>query len=158
QSFPVSQDSAVEVKKYLVNNEMILRIPQKELGNLLNALGEEIEFLHFRNISADDVSLNLMLDELETNRLNQTNEKLDVAHQNSGKTLDRQKVIHDMNKNQHEINQNKITNLKLRDDVAFSTLSLYVSEKEKFAQSMIINPKSYNTQFKPDFFPYPKCC
>src|SRR5690606_38050009 len=102
-----------------------------------------IEFLHFRNISADDVSLNLMLDELENNRLNQTNKKLDDTQQNAKKTLDRQKVIHNVNKNQQEINQNKITTLKLRDNVAFSTLSLYISEKEKIAQSMIINPKTY---------------
>ena len=152
ESFAVSQDSAVEVKKYRVSNQMSLRIPQKELGNFLNSLGEEIEFLHYRNISADDVSLNFALADLENNRLNSTHDKLENVQNKNGKISDNQNVVNNMDRNQSEINHQKVATMKLKDDVAYSSLTLAISEKEKIAETIVINPKTYDDKFRPGFW------
>ncbi len=151
QTFPVTKDSAVEVKKYNVENQMTVRIPQKELGNFLNSLGEEMTFLNFRNISADDVSLDFVLAELEKDRMNSTHQKLDKLENQTGKILEKQSVVTNSNHNQSEINFQKVATMKLKDEVAYSSVSLLISEKEKIAQTMVINPQSYDDKFRPEF-------
>lgn len=151
QTFPVTKDSAVEVKKYIVENQMTVRIPQKELGNFLNSLGEEMRFLHFRHISADDVSLEFVLAELEKERMNSTHQKLDKLENQTGKIPEKQSVVTHSDHNRSEINLQKIATMKLKDEVAYSSVSLLISEKEKIAQTMVINPKTYDDKFRPEF-------
>lgn len=152
ENFAVSQDSAMEVKKYRVSNQMSMRIPQKELGNFLNSLGEEIEFLHYRNITVDDVSLNFVLSELENNRLNSTHDKLENIQNKNGEIQDNQDVVNNMDRNKSEINQKKVATMKLKDEVAYSSLTLGISEKEKISETLIINPKTYEDKFRPSFW------
>jgi len=151
ETFPVNSDSSLEVKKYTVSNEMTVRVPQKELGNFLNSLGEEIKFLYFRNISADDVSLNCIAAELEKERLNSTNKQLDKLNGQNGKITDKQNVVSNMDENKSEVNYQKISTLKMKDEVAFSTVSLLIQEKEKIAETMVINPKNYEDKYRPHF-------
>ncbi len=151
QTFPVTKDSAVEVKKYNVENQMTVRIPQRELGNFLNSLGEEMTFLNFRNISADDVSLDFVLAELEKDRMNLTHQKLDKLENQTGKIPEKQSVVTNSDHNQSEINFQKVATMKLKDEVAYSSVSLLISEKEKIAQTMVINPQSYDDKFRPEF-------
>lgn len=152
ETFPVNSDSALEVRKYAVNNEISLRIPQKELGEFLFSLGEEMKFLYFRNISAQDVSLNFIIAELEKERLNSANDKLDDLANEKGKIKDKQSVINNVNSNQSEINNKKIRTMKMDDEVAYSTVTLLIAEKTKIAETMVINPKTYEDKYRPGFF------
>src|SRR5690606_9550047 len=95
--------------------------------------------------------LNFIATELEKERLNSTNHQLEKLNQEKGKIKDKQEVVNNVNENKSEVNQQKINSLKLNDDVAFSTVSLLIEEKEKVAQAMVINPESYNDKFRPDF-------
>lgn len=151
QTFAVTKDSAVEVKKYTVENQMTVRIPQKELGNFLNSLGEEMRFLNFRHISADDVSLEFVLAELEKDRMNSTHQKLEKLENQTGKIPEKQSVVTNSDHNRSDINFQKVSTMKLKDEVAYSSVSLLISEKEKIAQTMVINPKTYEDKFRPEF-------
>lgn len=151
ETFPVSSDSALEIRKYRVANEMTLRIPQEKLGEFLNYLSGEMKFLYFRNVSANDVSLNFISSELEKERSNSTNEQLVQLNKEKGKISHKQDVINDMDKNKSIANQQKINTLRMNDKVSFSTVTLLIEEKEKVAQTMVINPKNYSDKFRPDF-------
>lgn len=150
--FPVDADSAKEIKKYTVRNIMTIRVPQMELGDFLTSLGDDMKFLNFRNISAEDVSLNFVLSELEKERLDKTSGKLDKITDESGKIADKQTIINDVDDKQSEINYKKVSTLKMKDDVAYSTVSLLLTEKEKVAETTVINLKNYNDKYRPDFW------
>lgn len=150
--FPIDADSAKEVKKYAVQNRISLRIPEKELGNFLISLGDEIQFLNFRNISAEDVSLSFIVTELEKERLNKTSDLLSKVIHDSGKIADKKDIINDIDHKQSQINQHKISGLKLKDDVAYSSVTLQLTEKEKITETMVINPKSFDHKYRPEFW------
>lgn len=150
--FEIDADSAREVKKYSVYNTMTVRVPQTELGNFLHSLGDEMKFLHHRNISAEDVSLNFVIAELEKNRLDKTSGKLDEINKESGKIPDKQSVVNALDEKQSEVNFQKISTLKLKDEVAFSTVTLELTEKEKIAETMVVNLKNYGDQHRPGFW------
>lgn len=152
ETFPVDADSAREVKKYSVENSMTVRVPQRELGNFLNSLSSEMKFLNFRNIAAEDVSLSFIISELEKERLDKTSGKLDKINEESGKISDKQDIVNNIDDKQSEINHNKISTMKLKDDVAYSSVTLFLSEKEKIAETMIINPKSYDQKYRTGFW------
>lgn len=152
ETFPVDADSAREVKKYSVENSMTVRVPQRELGNFLNSLSSEMKFLHFRNIAAEDVSLGFIISELEKERLDKTSGKLDKINDQSGKISDKQDIVNNIDDKQSEINHNKISTMKLKDDVAYSSVTLFLSEKEKIAETMVINPKSYDQKYRTGFW------
>lgn len=149
--FAVDSDSALEVKKYRVSNQMTLRVPQRELGNFLNSLSNEIEFLYFRNISAEDVSLNFVQAELEKERIGSANQKLEEISQENGKIKEKQSVANQMDNHNSDANLQMINTLRLKDEVAFSTVSLLITEKEKIAETMVINPVHFEDKYKPEF-------
>ena len=151
QTFPISSDSAREVKRYTVRSQMTVRVPQESLGAFLTALGDEIQFLNYRNISAEDVSLNMEWAKLEKERWNNTNQQLSALNHQSGKIKDKKEVIQSMSSNQSHANQENIHTLKLNDEVNYSSIQLEFTEKEKIAETMVFNAKSYNDKYRPDF-------
>lgn len=150
--YPVSSDSSREVRKYLVNNNLRVRVPQQELGSFLIGLGEEMEFLNYRNIKANDVNLELLLSSLEQERLKKTNNQLDEITQEKGKIGDKQEIIENISDKRLQINDQKLNKLKLKDEIAFSTVTIQLSEKEKIAEKMVINLKNYDDKYRPDFW------
>lgn len=152
KTYEISKDSAVEVRKYTVSNRMMLRIPEKELSKFLIALGDEISFLDYRNIQADDVSLQLLLSQMEQQRIENVNGKLENLTSENGKIGEKQQVISDRNNKQSELNHEKISRMKTEDEIAYSTVSLTIKEKEKAAEIPVINLKDFDDKYKTGFW------
>ncbi|SMC53158.1 DUF4349 domain-containing protein [Moheibacter sediminis] len=152
ETFAVDTDSAKEVKKYSVQNSMTVRVPQMQLGNFLNSLSSEMKFLNFRNIAAEDVSLSFIMSGLEKGRLDKTSGKLDKITDESGRISDKQNIVNDVDEKQSQINHHKISTMKMKDNVAYSSVTLFLTEKEKIAETMIINPKSYDQKYRTGFW------
>jgi len=152
KTYEVSKDSAIEVRKYTVSNRMTLRIPETELSKFLIALGDEISFLDYRNIQADDVSLQLLLSQMEQQRIENVSEKLDRLTSENGKIGEKQQLISDGNSKQSELNREKINRMKTEDEIAYSTVSLTISEKEKAAEIRVINLKNFDDKYKTGFW------
>ncbi|MGB6094234.1 MAG: DUF4349 domain-containing protein [Moheibacter sp.] len=152
KTYEVSKDSAVEVRKYTVSNRMTLRIPETELSEFLIALGDEISFLDYRNIQADDVSLQLLLNQMEQQRIENVSEKLNHLTSENGKISEKQQLISDENSKQSELNREKINRMKTEDEIAYSTVSLTIKEKEKAAEIPVINLKDFDDKYKTGFW------
>lgn len=151
KTYEVSKDSAIEVRKYTVSNRMTLRIPETELSKFLIALGDEISFLDYRNIQADDVSLQLLLNQMEQQRIENVSGKLENLNSENGKIGEKQQVISDGNNKQSELNREKINRMKTEDQIAYSTVSLTIKEKEKAAEIPVINLKNFDDKYKTGF-------
>ena len=87
----VSPDSTLVTTKYTVENNMTIRVPNTQLDTVIKTIANQIGFLHYRVIKADDVTLQ-MLQHITTFSDEELKEALDaVAAQQAKRRLKRKK-------------------------------------------------------------------
>jgi hypothetical protein len=65
ENFPINDAEAKLVREFRQINDMEVRVPTVKLGEFLEFVNQSNLFLHTRNISAEDVSANIMMADLE---------------------------------------------------------------------------------------------
>jgi len=137
----ISNDSLVETTRFVVENNMIVRVPNTLLDTTLKTIVKQIDYLDYRVIKADDVSLQLLSNDLSQKRNQDNQKRVEDAIANRGKklgeTLDAEDRLHD---SQTQSDEAKLSNLSLKDQVNFSTLSLSLYQREEFKKEVIANP------------------
>ncbi len=131
----ISQDSTLETTKYNVENNITIRVPNTQLDTILKTISKQIDFLDFRVIKADDVSLQMLANQLAQNRSVSQEKSVQKAVDTKGKKLT---TIIDAEENlnaKKEANDSKkLENLSLQDQVNFSTVTLQIYQKETIKQ------------------------
>jgi hypothetical protein len=145
----ISQDSLLETTKFTVDNNLILRIPNTRLDTLLKTIAKQIDFLDYRLIKADDVSLQMMANQMTQNRNAKQQKRTEKAIDTKGKKLTEISHAEDELANKAEQNDNsKIENLSLQDQVNFSTLTLEIYQRESTKREMVARDNdSYRSSF-----------
>ena len=142
----VSQDSTLVTTKYKVENNITIRVPNTKLDTIIKTIAKQIDFLDYRIITADDVSLQMLSNEMAQKRSNSSEKRLEKAIDSKGKKLnqivDAEENL-DLKKEQNDAS--KIQNLSLNDQVNFSTITLNIYQDESIKQKMIANEKSINS-------------
>lgn len=150
-STKISLDSLVETTKFLVSNDISIRIPNKNLDRAIDTIAKQIKFLDSKNITQDDVSLQLLANTLKQKRNENNAKRLSKAIDEKGKNLSK---IVEAEKSVDENNVAKdvalVDNLDLKDQVNFSTLSLNIYQNETILQEKLLDEKSA-ASFKPNF-------
>lgn len=141
----VSQDSTLVTTKYKVDNNITIRVPNTKMDTVIKTIAKQIHFLDYRIIKADDVSLQMLSNELVQKRSNSSEKRLENAIDSKGKKLNQ--VVNaeanlDAKKEQNDAS--KLQNLSLQDQVNFSTLTLNIYQDESIKQEMVANEKSIN--------------
>jgi hypothetical protein len=141
----VSQDSILETTHYTVDNTITLRVPNTQLDTVLKLLTKEIDFLDSRLIKADDVALQLLSNKLAQKRLNNHQKRLEKDIDTKGRKLKEITEAEDILLNKEAESDNSlINNLTLEDQVNFSTVTLYLYQREAIKQELVANEKSIN--------------
>ncbi|HKX85562.1 MAG TPA: DUF4349 domain-containing protein [Flavobacterium sp.] len=141
----VSQDSSLITTKYAVTNDITIRVPNTKLDTVIKTIAKQIDFLDYRVIKADDVSLKMLANELAQKRSSVTEKRIENAIDGKGKKLDNVLNAEDQLEAKKEKNDvSKIENLSLKDQVNFSTLTLAIYQNDSVKQEMIANEKSIN--------------
>jgi hypothetical protein len=83
----ISQDSLLETTKYSIENNITIRVPNTQLDTVIKTIAKQIDFLDYRLIKADDVSLQLLSNELAKNRLRSSVNRVANAIDSKGKKL-----------------------------------------------------------------------
>lgn len=136
----ISQDSTLETTRYKVENNIIIRVPNTQLDTVIKTIARQIDFLDYRVIKADDVSLQMLSNQLAQNRSKNYENRLEKAIDEKGRKLRDINNSEEQLTNQKEINDNKkLENLALNDKVNFSTISLYIYQPETTKQEMVMN-------------------
>jgi len=136
----ISQDSTLETTKYKVENNITIRVPNTQLDTVIKTIAKQIDFLDYRVIKADDVSLQMLSNQLAQNRSKNYENRLEKAIDEKGRKLKEINPSEENLNNQKEINDNrKLENLALNDKVNFSTISLYIYQPETTKQEMVVN-------------------
>lgn len=141
----VSIDSTLQTRKFYVDNVLSLRIPNQNLDTLITAIEKEIVYLDSRNKSADDVSLQLLANQLKQARNKNTVQRITSAIDKKGNKLNQIVDAEEQVQTKNEDTDNsRIENLALIDEVNFSTVTLNIYQPESFVQTMLPNVKSTN--------------
>lgn len=141
----VSQDSTLVTTKYKVDNNITIRVPNTKMDTVIKTIAKQIHFLDYRIIKADDVTLQMLSNELAQKRSNSSEKRLANAIDSKGKKLNQivdAEATLDVKKEQNDAS--KLQNLSLQDQVNFSTLTLNIYQDESIKQEMVANEKSIN--------------
>ena len=136
----ISQDSSMVTTKYVVDNNITIRVPNTKMDTVIKTIAKQIDFLDYRVIKADDVSLQMLSNELTQNRKSNHETRLTNAIDKKGKKLNDIVTAEDDLENKQEENDNsKLDNLSIKDQVNFSTLTLQLYQRETIKQEKIAN-------------------
>lgn len=145
ETFPISDNEAKLVKKFRQVNTMEARVPTVKLGEFLDFVNKSNLFLHTRNISAEDVSSNIMMAKLEEKRMQKTEKNIEKIKNNSEK-------VSLTDGNLQEQNIQKLETFNLNDNLKYSTVTLNLSEpSDRISTIAIANSKNYDNQYRYNF-------
>ena len=142
----ISQDSTLETTRYSIENNLTIRVPNSQLDVVIKTMANEIDFLDSRVIKADDVSLQLLANRLAQSRSTQQEKRIAKAIDTKGKKLNT--IIdaeHTLAAKKEGNDAKKIENLSLEDQVAFSTLTLQIYQRETIKREVVANLKNTET-------------
>lgn len=144
----ISQDSTLEITKYTVENNITIRVPNTQMDTVIKTIAKQIDFLEYRVIKADDVSLQLLSNQLKEKREANQEKRLTKAIDSKGKKLNEVvQAENDLNQKAEQKDNNKLENISLADQVNFSTLTLQIYQRETIKKEMIANEKQYRQDF-----------
>ena len=143
--FPQSDEKSMLVREYITKNQMQVRVPTEKLSDFLKQLNDKNIFLRERIITAEDVSTNIKMAELEKQRM--AKHKAQLSQQ--ANTIKNAEAV---NENERELIYQKINDLNLADELKYSTVEIYLSEpKSKISQVEIPNTKSLKNKYQGGF-------
>jgi hypothetical protein len=146
----ISQDSTLETTKYTVENNITIRVPNTQLDTVIKSIAKQIDFLDFRVIKADDVSLKLLANQLSQKRSATNEKRLEKAIDAKGKKINDIMEAESTLASQKEENDTTVINtLSLQDQVNFSTVTLQLYQNETIKQEITASEKDSNA-YKPN--------
>lgn len=131
-------DSIKRSSSYSVGNNIIIRIPARNLDSLLSALAPLVEYMDYRNVNVNDITLEQLSKQLEQKRLATYNAMLQSKVVDQNVKPDKLMNAADaMLARQEQSDNAYLESLRLNDKVEFATLNLQLYQPEVIATSMI---------------------
>lgn len=146
ENFPINDAEAKLVREFRQINDMEVRVPTVKLGDFLEFVNQSNLFLHTRNISAEDVSANIMMADLEEKRMKKTESNIQTIKNNAEK-------VNLADNNLSEQNNQKLATYNLSDNLKYSTVNLHLKEPSSRISSIAVtNTKNFDNQYRYNFF------
>jgi hypothetical protein len=143
-------DSTLQTIRYNVENDITIRVPNKRLDTVIKSIAKQIDFLDYRIIKADDVSLKILSNQLTQTRSVNNEKRIEKAIDTKGKKINDIMEAENTLANKKEQNDNtKLDNLSIQDQVNFSTLTIKIYQNESVKQEIIASTKDSNF-YKPN--------
>lgn len=146
ETYNTSDQNAVLLRKFNSYNKMQVRVPSEKLGAFLTSVNDRKLFLNTRIISAEDVTNNAKIAELELKKINKTGEVISQMKNN-------EKKANLTEENEEKNNTQQIENLNLANNIKYSTVDIYIKEpKVRIAEIAITNTQFYDNKYQVNFF------
>jgi len=147
----VSRDSSLVSTYYTVVNNITLRVPNVNLDTTLKEIARNIDFLDYRTIKAQDVSLDILANTLQQKRIAKSEQRLVNAIDNRGRKLQETTSAEELLlRKQEQADNAKIANLSLTDQINFSTINLYIYQRQSIKREIIPNEENISA-YEPGF-------
>lgn len=151
QVVPVSPDSMLETTYYTMINTMVIRVPEAKLDSILRSFSPMIEFLDHRTVMAEDKQFELLANRLRRKRVEEMEKRIrsrtDSKGRNLGEVTDAEDMLYGR---QEEADNSLIENLRLNDQIAYSTINLRIYQRQGIKREMILNDKNVEA-YEPGF-------
>ncbi|QSB26275.1 DUF4349 domain-containing protein [Flavobacterium sp. CLA17] len=146
----ISQDSTLETTKYTVENNVTIRVPNTQLDTVIKTIARQIDFLDFRVIKADDVSLKLLSNQLSQKRSAVTEKRVEKVIDTKGKKINDIMEAETTLASQKEAKDSAvIDHLSMQDQINFSTITLQLYQNETIKQEITASEKD-SREYKPN--------
>ncbi|PKB15075.1 DUF4349 domain-containing protein [Flavobacterium sp. 5] len=146
----ISLDITLQTIRYNVENDITIRVPNKRLDTVIKSIAKQIDFLDYRIIKADDISLKMLSNQLSQTRSASNEKRIEKAIDTKGKKINDIMDAENTLANQKEQNDTaKLDNLSIQDQVNFSTLTIKIYQNESVKTEVIANTKDSNF-YKPN--------
>ena len=146
------KDSIIEWRQFSRVNELRFRVPSDKLHQTLLEVANEIDYLNYRIIQAQDVTLDVLREELDQKRASSTASQLDRTAQRSTNDLNAQvNAIQSSHNYKTQKDRAYLENLQLQDKVAFSTVTLYLQGEREMVKETYLNPNVFIENNGPHF-------
>jgi len=147
----ISADSSLETTYYTVSNSITLRVPNTKLDTTLKEISKNIDYLDFRIVKADDVSLQIISNNLTQKRSAKNEKRLTNAIDNRGKKLNETTIAEEvLLSKQEQADVAKVSNLSLVDQINFSTINISIYQRQTIKRELISNDKNID-EYEPSF-------
>ncbi len=155
QTIPFSTDSAMEHTRYNVGNTMTIRVPNAYLDTTLKCIAPLMEYIDHRTIQANDVHLDKLTNKLAKQRQERYAALVNQEATASSGKLDQKVSAHTSAlAAQEHADESLLGNLRLQDQIAYSTVSMYIYQKPVVAHTPIELEKTaaaYEASFATEF-------
>ena len=139
---PIKEDSVLLTTHYSVVNTLVIRVPSAMLDTTLKEIAHFVEFMDYRNISAKDVTIDLLSKKLEQSRLARYDDRMTNAIDNKGTRLnDVSGAENNILRKQEQSDMAKLTNLQIIDKIKYSTITLYLYQNQSIKYEVMAKEK-----------------
>ena len=152
QIFEKSKEVNVLVEEFETRNNITIRVPSANLHETLMSIADEIEFLHYRSITADDVGLKLLAEELEQKRNAKSASNIQKQINAGGKLDDKiyGEEIAFQRETQKDIS--KLKELSIEDKVEYSTVTIAIYQGKEMRTQDVANFDVFKDQYKKPYY------
>ena len=147
----ISQDSSMQTIHFMTKGFLILRVPENQLDSLLTALNLISTTMLHREITADDIRIQLYENQLNRLRSSKFNRRMaDAIDRNGKKLVDIESAERSMYEKEESADNAIISNLTLDDSVGFSSISVEVYQNPGIRYTKVATDRKipeYETPF-----------
>jgi hypothetical protein len=151
ESIRVSRDSTIESTFYTIRNTMKLRVPFRKLDATLKEIAAYAEFMDYRKMSANDVRLSLLRNDLTRRRVARQEKRLEIAINEKGDKLNQIAAAEDLlAARQEQADHALLSNLELKERIDFSAIAVELWQERTVKRVMKANDKKID-KYRPAF-------
>ncbi len=152
QSYPIGDGKLMELSESAVQGHLIVRVPSAKTQEFLRAIVGHIVFLDQRSFAARDAQFDLLRQQLDMLRNQETQNDLGQAVKDGGKLGQKTDAIATRNDVKAARDAAHIAKKEFEDQVAFSTIELTLYQQSKVLQTERVDVSGMYRQFGPGFF------
>lgn len=152
QQHPIGNGKLMELKEYAVKSHLIVRVPSAKTQDFLRAIAGHVVFLDERNFAARDAQFDLLRQQLEMIRNQETQNDLGQAIREGGRLMQKTDAIATRNETKAARDAAHVEKKQFEDQVAFSTIELTLYQPSRVLQSERVDIDSMYRELRPGFF------
>jgi hypothetical protein len=152
QRHAIGDGKLMELNEYAVQGHLIVRVPSAKTQEFLRAIVGHVVFLDQRSFSARDAQFDLLRQQLDMLRNQETQNDLGQAVKDGGKLVQKTDAISARNDVKAMRDAAHIAKKEFEDQVAFSTIALNLYQPSKVLKTELVDVDSVYRQSRPGFF------
>lgn len=143
---PVAKDSSLVTKHMALAGTMTIRIPSILLDSTIRHLCSFADYIDYRHIKAEEVTMQLMANQLELKRAQNHGKRVETAiHKKGNRLADVLQGETSLYEGQRNADQTIVQTFDLQDKVDFSTIELTIYQHPSVFQEIIFTPSTPTT-------------